>query len=146
MKYADDSKRPRASVLMKNDGSILMIHRLRDGNEYYLLPGGSVEENKTAEEAAIRELKEETSILGRVDQKVAEYRDSEGRIHMIFLCSRIAGEPRLDATSPESMKANANNTYEPKWVETDIIPEITIWPESTGDFLRKTFCNQKGNP
>lgn len=146
MKPVANLKSPRASVLVKNGDSILMIHRLRSGNEYYVLPGGGVEEGETAEEAALRELKEETSILGRVDQKVDEFIDREGRTHYVFLCTRIAGEPKLEASSPENLKADENNKYEPMWVETETINEITVWPEGTREFLLKTFSNQNGRP
>jgi len=131
--------KPRATVLMIKSDSILMIHCFRDGNEYYVLPGGGVEAGETPELATLRELKEETSILGKIEQRVADFTDKEGRNHQIFLCTRIAGEPKLSDDSPEKMKQTKTNTYEPKWVEIDSLPSLVIWPEGTKDFLVKQF-------
>jgi 8-oxo-dGTP pyrophosphatase MutT (NUDIX family) len=128
---------PRASVLIRDSESILMMHRFRDGNEYYVLPGGAVEEGENAEEAALRELKEETSIIGKIEKKVSEYSDPSGRVHYIFLCSRISGEPKLPEDSPERMIMNKDNQFEPMWVKLERIPSLKIYPEGTAEYLRK---------
>ncbi len=52
----------RVSALIFRDDKILLFHRFRDGNEYWVIPGGGVEEGETVEEALQRELWEETSI------------------------------------------------------------------------------------
>ncbi|WHY73855.1 NUDIX hydrolase [Fictibacillus enclensis] len=41
---------------------ILMVKNFGDESSYYTLPGGAVEEGETLEEAAIREMKEETGL------------------------------------------------------------------------------------
>ncbi len=45
------------------DDKILMIHRKRDGEVYYVVPGGGVEEGETVVEAAYRETDEETGLV-----------------------------------------------------------------------------------
>jgi 8-oxo-dGTP pyrophosphatase MutT (NUDIX family) len=52
---APDANRACAAVL--RGSSILMVHHVHDGRDYWTLPGGGVE---TAAEAAVRELMEET--------------------------------------------------------------------------------------
>jgi len=56
--------RHRAAVFVFGEnGSVLLFHRFRNGHEYYVVPGGAVEPGETPEQAAARELKEETAIV-----------------------------------------------------------------------------------
>ena len=58
--------RNRAAGLLIENGKLLLIHRIKkiDGvmKEYYVVPGGGIEENENIEMATIRELKEEVGI------------------------------------------------------------------------------------
>ena len=58
--------RNRAGGLLIENGKILLIHRIKNMNgerkEYYVVPGGGIEEKENIKEATIRELKEETGL------------------------------------------------------------------------------------
>lgn len=58
--------RQRAAGILIDNGKMLLIHRIRTINgikkEYYVIPGGGVEENETLIEATKRELLEEVGI------------------------------------------------------------------------------------
>ncbi|GHO89252.1 NUDIX hydrolase [Dictyobacter formicarum] len=60
--------RPRAAaVVLRNNNSeiLLVLHHWRDGSESWILPGGGLNPGERAEEAALRELFEETGLRGR---------------------------------------------------------------------------------
>ena len=54
------------AILIKND-EILLIYR-KNEKEYFVFPGGGVEERETIEQAVIRELMEETTIEVKINK------------------------------------------------------------------------------
>ncbi len=72
----DNEKRVRATAcaLIEKDGNVLLVKR---GNEpfkdYWTLPGGHIDFGETAEQAVIREVKEETGLT--IKPKFLGYRD-----------------------------------------------------------------------
>jgi 8-oxo-dGTP pyrophosphatase MutT (NUDIX family) len=43
---------PRASVVIIQDGRLLMMQRIKNGKEYYVLPGGTIKSGETPAMAA----------------------------------------------------------------------------------------------
>ena len=52
----------RAALMITRRNKILLIHRFKDGREYYVFPGGGVENAEKPTEAAKREAKEELNL------------------------------------------------------------------------------------
>ena len=50
-----------SSVIIEND-KVALIKRVRDGQEYYVFPGGGIENGESPEQAAIRETFEELGV------------------------------------------------------------------------------------
>jgi len=136
-----NSIRATAVVLSDDRQKVLMIHRLRDGNEYYVLPGGHVEAGESVETAVVRELQEETSICAKLGKRVFEFVDSDKRMHQLYSFDYLSGEPKLMVGSIEKTRISSTNYYEPVWVSIGRIPELTIWPDGTGQFLNKYIAD-----
>jgi len=56
---------PRACGALVRDGRILMVHHVEGERTYWTLPGGGIEPGETPEQAAVREVFEETGIAVR---------------------------------------------------------------------------------
>jgi ADP-ribose pyrophosphatase YjhB (NUDIX family) len=131
--------RTRATSVVVKGGKLLMIRRFNNGEEYWVLPGGGVEEGEGLERAVLRELEEETSIRAELKDKLLEFIDSRGDKHSLFLCEYVSGEPRLHADSEEANNRDANQSYNPEWVEVSKLPELTIYPTEEKEFLIQYF-------
>jgi len=55
------SKRPSARGIIVRDGKLALIHNGK--RDYYMFPGGGIEEGESHEEALIREVKEESGMV-----------------------------------------------------------------------------------
>jgi len=99
-----------------------MVKHRRGINEYYTLPGGGIEQGETPEQAAIRELREECSVNGKLIQKTSEYNAPLGNgitIHTFHI--DIGNEhPMLNDDLPEEEK---QVLIEVRWMSIDEICE-----------------------
>ena len=129
------SPRTRAGgfVWREHDGSleVILLRRVKaERGEYYVIPGGSVEEDETIEAAAARELHEETNVAFTLESQLYQsYNPSSGRVAHYFLARWINGEPSLNPNSPEMKeRENSSNQYFPQWVKVSEISSLALYP------------------
>ncbi len=81
------------ACILFEEGRVLLIQR-RD-IPVWVLPGGGIEVGETPEEAACREMEEETGIRVEIIRKVAEYtpRNKLARFTHFFEMKKIGGTP-----------------------------------------------------
>jgi 8-oxo-dGTP diphosphatase len=105
-----------ASVAVFRNGKVLLGERSREpGRGLFSLPGGVVELGETLEEAARREVREETGleveIAGFVRHNQVVYRDEAGAVHRHFVIVVFA------ARSEEGEPSLSEETLSFRWVE-----------------------------
>lgn len=128
----------RATAIIIKDGLILLIHRFRNGNEFYVLPGGGVEKGETIEEAVIREVKEETNFEARIDKKLWEYlNDYNGdkKMHYFYLITDFSGELKLGGE--EAIENCKENNYILEWHNLTELSNLPIKP----DFIKERLMS-----
>jgi ADP-ribose pyrophosphatase YjhB (NUDIX family) len=85
--------RIRATSVVLNEDNILMIHRFNHGEEYYVLPGGGVEEGENIETAVTRELQEETGLQAKHWKQIGTFQSFNGisdEISHTFLATSLS--------------------------------------------------------
>lgn len=137
--------RAAGGIVRDADGRILLIERLvlRNGDLAHeiRLPKGHVEAGETDEQAALREVCEETGYCGlRVVADLGEgftlFIREEGRIrrcehyYLMELTSAERGEPHFDAASEEAL-------FRPRWVADLAAAEAQLTFESEQRFIRR---------
>ena len=112
------------AVLIEND-KVALIERYRDGKHYFVFPGGGADEGETPEQAAIREMEEETGLRVTVKHKLAEIYFGLSTQHY-FLVKCLSGEFG-SGTGEEYTDADPNHPaqgiYIPIWMPIAELPE-----------------------
>lgn len=84
--------RTRAGIVLIQKDKVALIERHRAGLDYFVFPGGGVDEGETLEQAAIREAMEELGIEVAIKQKVAEIQIGQKSKQVYFLVEQVGGE------------------------------------------------------
>lgn len=109
-----------ATLVMDNNNRILLGQHWGDKNSL-AFPGGHLEPNEDSAIGALRELQEETGLIGHNPQKIMEHRDS-GRDVTVYLIESFRGKP---ASSKELTNLK---WYEPQDIEWNKVRNCCIAP------------------
>ncbi len=111
--------RSATRAIVVRDDQILLMKRFKMGKTYYTLPGGTVEKTETPDRAAIREIKEESTIdIANPRLVFIEEAGDPYGTQYVYLCDYVSGEPVLPEDSEEAFwTVPGKNTYEPMWVD-----------------------------
>ena len=111
----------RAQCLITQGRQVLMVKHRVNGDEWWCLPGGGVEAQETAIEAALRELQEECCLVGKIVRKTAQATDGFGIDTITFQVEIDAQEPHM-GTDPE-FPQDEQILAEIRWMTLAEIPE-----------------------
>lgn len=133
----------RANALIIKGGKILLIHRIKGGKEYFVLPGGSVEKDESIARAAVREAKEETGLaVVVIDKELWKYHNNaDDRDHHYFLVTKYSGKLRLG--SPEINRVSKTNKYFLEWRDLNELKDIKLFPEKIKMKIIETFSGRR---
>jgi len=91
-------------ILINEEGKILLIKQHHEDKDIWMVPGGGIEGGENSQDAAIREVMEETGLIVHVEKllwHVEEVSEERGqRFVNFFLGTIIGGQPEL-GSDPE---------------------------------------------
>ena len=125
----------RVAAIIIKDNKILLIHRIKNSQEYYVFPGGGVKEGESLEEALAREIKEELTLDIKVFKQIFNL-TNQGQEEYYFLVEDYDGTPILNGEEKERM--NENNQYYPVWVNINEAKTLqNLYPKEAKERLDK---------
>lgn len=126
----ENNKRVCARGIVFIDNQIVLIERHKKENNtihhYYTIPGGGVEDYETYEEAAVREMYEETTLKTKVKKYLGREELANGIVYWYSL-NYLEGIPTLGGEELE--RNNPNNHYKVILVDVTHIDNLNILGE-----------------
>ncbi len=116
--------RRRAQALIIEEGRVLLAHHfdLTIQKAYWCMPGGGVEAGETPEQAAIRELKEETNLDIRLIRKIGELslpRVTQGYMTGVTYLAEVIGGDMSLGHDPEQVSWEDKFLRDVQWLPID---------------------------
>src|SRR3989344_222013 len=109
--------RKRATGIIIEKGKVLLIQRIKPGQNYFIFPGGGADEDETVEAALIREIKEELcldvkkfnllSVLENIEVPQMITIHPGNQSYYLFQIDEYSGIPKIGG--PEKERINAEN-------------------------------------
>ena len=127
--------RNRAGVIIycKSEEKILLIKRIKNDAQYWVIPGGGVEANETYEEAARREIKEELGLLfDELTEGITIEKENCIDKYYITLVDIITD---FSIQGEEKNRSNEANQYILEWVSKYELPTINLLPKELKDSI-----------
>lgn len=126
-----NSIRIRIALIIRQENKVLLVRHKKNGRKYWLLPGGGLEYGETIEDAAIREMKEETNL----DVKVGD---------LLFVCESIPPDRHRQVlnlyysagiTGGEMRLGNEEILDGLEFWDTADIEKLTIYPDIKSELV-----------
>lgn len=91
-------------VIFDENKNILMVRQEHEGRNIWMVPGGGIEDQEDARQAAVREVKEETGLdvsIGKLIWHVEEVSPERGQRFVNFFLANIVGGTLALGKDPE---------------------------------------------
>lgn len=119
-------KRISVRGIIRTDKGLATIFRRKNGVEYYVIPGGGVENSENLEEALRRELREELNIEVNI-KGLAFETETDDRVEYFYECEYVSGNFTLNGEELDRM--NENNYYEPTFLDLKDVNNVSLQKE-----------------
>jgi 8-oxo-dGTP diphosphatase len=116
----------RVTGLALHDGKVLLIHRFRDGHEFWVFPGDEVGIGEEPDTAIYRVIQDFTGLKLVSHLHLFDEFDEHAFTWFYYACDLVPGEPRFGG--PEAQLQTPTNRYLLEWVELEQITELNLYP------------------
>ena len=136
-------------VVQFDDETILMVRQQHPEREIWLLPGGGIEEGETSRMAAVREVKEETSLDISVDRMlwhVEQLKNDGQQRYVNFFLAHVTGGELILGEDPEFDEAG-QVLREVRKVSMDELADLpNVYPEFIRNELAPAISGSVSDP
>ena len=127
----------RAGVILFNPQAkqILLIHRWKNGEGYFVIPGGGAESGETAAQTAQREIQEELGLSLSEKQLHPAFAFRNGQRLEIYFHATIGHTSAPMIQGEEALRSHAQNIYQPEWLNIEAIRDLNLRPAGLKNLL-----------
>lgn len=113
----------RVAAVIFRKKKFLLIHRQKNAEDYYIFPGGGVEDTETQKEAVIREINEELNLRIKIARKLFEF-ENLGNKEYYYLIKEFSGRMKVigDSITNKNIKDSAD------WYSLEELNKINLLP------------------
>ncbi len=124
----------RAAIILIQAGKIALIERHKQGQHYFVFPGGHIEPGETPKQADARETLEELGLQVEIRKLAAEIWWN-GNPQYYYLVEGTGGT--FGSGTGEEMQGQKpeKGTYQPVWVPLQDLPNLPLMPPTAARLL-----------
>lgn len=131
-----------SAIIINGNSEVLLMHRIKNNEEYFVLPGGGIENGETENDAVIRETKEETNLVIKPDKIIFEfYNDAFDRKEIFFKVKSFVGNLALGG--PELSRQSKDNIYKLEWVKIKDLQNFNLLPKKIIQVIQNSINNRE---
>jgi 8-oxo-dGTP pyrophosphatase MutT (NUDIX family) len=141
-----DIKKTARAIIFNNCNELILIKRRKYKNndivkEYYVFPGGHLDENESFKDAVIREIKEELGISVKIERELVHcYNEDLQQDEVFFECKYLNGVIGTgdgeEWTNPDIYKYGS---YEIVYVNINELHKINVLPSNIKEFVIQNY-------
>lgn len=138
----------RVRAIIRKENNILLIHRIKKGKEYWVFPGGGVEDiDENNNTALIRECKEELGLDVLIGDLFTIYNNleasSEKQEEYFYFCKITGGELGTGTGLEFQQGAGYEGMYALEWMALEDFSLKNIQPEEVKkEIIRKLYIKR----
>ena len=131
------SIRTRAAGVVIHNDNILLMRRKKEGKDFYVFPGGGIEEGEDKTETVEREFMEETTVAVKHKRLLYEVylKGEESKDQYYYECEYMSGTPTLGECEERESMEELHQEYEPMWVPVKDLKKYLLYPLEIRDIL-----------
>lgn len=130
-------QKPRAAVILVQDGKVALLERNRPDKHYFVFPGGGVDRGETPEQAATREAEEELGLQVAILRLVAEvwYNNLPQYYYLAEITGGVFGSGKgKEMSSPTESE---QGSYHPCWIPIEDLTELPVLPTIVARYVQQ---------
>lgn len=130
------------AILMDKNNNLVLIKRIKPDKEYWVFPGGGVEDEETLEQALIRECKEELGVKVEMGElcleKIIERENGENEQEYFYIARLIEGELGTGEGPEFDQDGGYEGIHEIHSVPISEVDSLNLYPDNA----KKYFVNK----
>ncbi len=147
MNHIQEKITERVRAIIIDSDKILLIHRIKTDQSYWVIPGGGVEVGENHQQAVKRECFEELGIQVRVGelffQRTADMLAIKGQQEFFYLCEMIGGKVGTGQGPEFQPGVEYQGEFKAEWVDIKKLPILDLRPHEIRDAIITFTKNEK---